>query len=418
MDPAKPEASILGGSGEDVRHAPVVAVDRDRCCDTVLLAGAARGVGQPLQPQPHRCGCRRRHDRHCPQPAQPSTHHGGVLPRSGGIIASSQIVGSHASGTWREAWQSDDLRLGKGRPPPVIIRHDGCTRRTGERRGCRWWKEAIRAWGLYGFHKIAYVEWGAPDNERVCVCVHGLTRNGRDFDALAAALHDSYRLACPDLPGRGRSHWLPVPTEYRPPVYLNDMAALIARLDVDEVDWVGTSLGGLLGMTLAAQPNSPIRKLVLNDVGAFLAKGALQRIAGYVGTDPLFADLEALEAYLRDIHKPFGPLTDAQWRHLAQHSARPDPAGAGLRLHYDPGLAAAFKEGFDQDVELWALWDMISCPVLILRGEESDILAKDTAEEMLTRGPQAELIEFAGVGHAPMLMEPGQIEAVRGWLLR
>ena len=272
--------------------------------------------------------------------------------------------------------------------------------------------------GAHGFHRIAYAEWGRPDNERVCVCVHGLTRNGRDFDALAAALDGTYRLACPDLPGRGRSHWLPVPTEYRPPVYLNDMAALIARLDVDEVDWVGTSLGGLLGMTLAAQPNSPIRKLVLNDVGAFLAKGALQRIASYVGTDSLFADLAALEAYLRDVHKPFGPLTDAQWRHLAQHSARPDPAGGGLRLHYDPGLAVAFKEGFDQDVDLWTLWDLISCPVLILRGAESDILSEDTAREMLTRGPQAELIEFPGVGHAPMLMEQGQIEAVRGWLLR
>jgi len=272
--------------------------------------------------------------------------------------------------------------------------------------------------GSHGFHKIVYSEWGDPTCDRVVVCVHGLTRNAHDFDFLAERLQPDFRVACPDLPGRGRSHWLPVPTEYRPPVYLADLASLIARMNVEQVDWVGTSLGGLLGMMLAAQPNTPIRRLVLNDVGAFVAKEALQRIAGYVGADPVFADLDALEAYLREVHAPFGPLTDAQWRHLARHGVRHDPDEAGLRLHYDPALAVPFREGFDADVDLWALWDMISCPVLLLRGAESDIFSHETAQEMLTRGPAAELIEFPGVGHAPMLMDDVQIEAVREWLRR
>lgn len=271
--------------------------------------------------------------------------------------------------------------------------------------------------GAHGFHRIVYSEWGVVDGRRTVICVHGLTRNGRDFDALAAALKADFRVACPDLPGRGRSHWLPVPAAYSPPVYLSDMATLIARLGVEEVDWVGTSLGGLLGMMLAAQPNTPIRRLVLNDIGAFAAKELLARIAAYVGADPLFADLDALEGYLREIHAPFGPLTDAQWRHIASHSSRPDPSGGGLRLHYDPALAVPFKDGFDADVSLWPLWDAISCPVLILRGGESDILADDTAATMLTRGPQAELVTFPGIGHAPMLMDADQIEAVHDFLM-
>jgi pimeloyl-ACP methyl ester carboxylesterase len=270
--------------------------------------------------------------------------------------------------------------------------------------------------GAHGFHKIVYSEWGRRENERVVVCVHGLTRNAHDFDFLCDALQSDFRLACPDLPGRGRSHWLPVPAEYRPPVYMTDLAGLIARLDVEQVDWIGTSLGGLLGMMLASQPNSPIRKLVVNDIGAFVAKAALQRICGYVGADPSFADLLAVEAYLRDIHSPFGPLADAHWQHIARHSVRHDPAG-GFRLHYDPALAVPFKEGFDNDVDLWPVWELVKCPVLILRGAESDILMKETAEEMLTRGPASELIEFLGIGHAPTLMDPAQIAAVREWLL-
>lgn len=165
--------------------------------------------------------------------------------------------------------------------------------------------------GPHGFHKIDYFEWGTRDQDGTLICVHGLTRRGRDFDFIAQALEDRYRVACPDLPGRGNSHWLAVPADYGPPTYIQDMAALIARLDVEEVDWIGTSLGGLLGMMLAAQPNTPIRKLVVNDVGGYIDKPALERIAGYVGQNPEFDDLDALERYLREVAAPFGPLTDA-----------------------------------------------------------------------------------------------------------
>jgi pimeloyl-ACP methyl ester carboxylesterase len=272
--------------------------------------------------------------------------------------------------------------------------------------------------GSHGFHRVAYTEWGDPACERVVVCVHGLTRNGRDFDFVAEALADGCRVACPDLPGRGRSHWLASAAEYAPAVYLADLAALIARLGSETVDFVGTSLGGMLGMMLASQPNTPIRRLVLNDIGAFVPRSALQRISGYVGTNPSFRSLDALEAYLREVHAPFGPLSAEQWRHLARHSARFE-AGEGLwRLHYDPKLATPVKEGESVDVDLWPVWERVTAPVLLLRGEESDILLLETAEEMLTRGPEAELIEFPGVGHAPALMDPRQIAAVREFLLR
>lgn len=269
----------------------------------------------------------------------------------------------------------------------------------------------------HGFHRIAYTEWGPADAARVAVCVHGLTRNSRDFDPFAQALEDTYRVACPDLPGRGKSHWFTVHADYRPPAYLGDLSALLARLDVSEIDWVGTSLGGILGMTLAAQPNTPIRKLVVNDVGAFIEKAALARIGDYVGKDPTFRSLEALEAYLREVHAPFGPLTDAQWRHLAIHGARRDDAAEVWRLHYDPGIAVPFRDDFSKDIDLWPVWDAIRCPVLIVRGAESDILLHEIAEEMLTRGPQAELLELPGIGHAPALMDPAQIAVVRDWLL-
>ncbi len=269
--------------------------------------------------------------------------------------------------------------------------------------------------GPRGFHRVAYHEWGSPEAGRVVVCAHGLTRTGRDFDVLAADLSRDARVACPDFPGRGQSQWLLVPQDYAYPVYLGDMAALLARLGTEGVDWVGTSMGGLVGLMLAAQPGTPIRRLVLNDVGPFLPKAALERIAAYVGGDPRFPDLAALEAHLRRVHAPFGPLTDAQWRHLAEQSARRLPDGA-LALHYDPAIAEAFRAAPAQDVNLWPLWDQIRCPVLVLRGAESDVLLRETAEEMGRRGPRARLVEFGGVGHAPALLDPGQREVVRDWL--
>lgn len=266
-----------------------------------------------------------------------------------------------------------------------------------------------------GFHHVAYTRWGRTDASRTVVCVHGLTRNGRDFDRLALNLADAARVVCPDVVGRGRSDWLADPALYGYPLYMADMAALIARLDVDEIDWVGTSMGGLIGMMLAAQPNSPIRRLVINDVGPFVAKAGLERIADYVGRDPVFEDSAALESYLRFILMGFGRLDDADWRHLAEHSARTLPDGR-LGLAYDPGIAAAFRDRPVGDVDLWPIWDAIRCPVLVLRGATSDLLRPDTAVEMTRRGPKARLVEIAGAGHAPALMDAEQIGIVRRFL--
>ena len=268
-----------------------------------------------------------------------------------------------------------------------------------------------------GFHTVAYTEWGAPDRPAL-VCVHGMTRNGRDFDMLAAALADSRRIVCPDVAGRGRSGWLPDYRDYRYPQYLADMTALIARLDVESVDWIGTSMGGLIGMMLAAQPNTPVRRLVINDIGPFIPKAFLARLRGYVGKDPHFPDHNALEAYLRQVHASFGPLDGSQWRHLAEHSARPLRDG-GYGLAYDPAIAtAAFTADEPEDVEMWEIWDRVACPVLVLRGAKSDLLLPETVQRMAQSGPGCDAEEIAACGHAPALMDAAQISLIRNWLDR
>jgi pimeloyl-ACP methyl ester carboxylesterase len=269
----------------------------------------------------------------------------------------------------------------------------------------------LRCLGPHGFHRVAYREWGDAENPQVVVCVHGLTRNSRDFDALARVLAADYRVICPDVVGRGHSQWLSHKQDYGYPLYLSDMAALLARTGADQVHWIGTSMGGLIGMMLAAQPDSPIRRLVVNDVGPFIPKAALERLALYVGKTPRFATLDEFERYLRAIAAPFGPLTDAQWRHLAEHSSRRYDDGS-LGAAYDPAIGAAFATPI-QDLVLWPVWDALSCPTLVLRGEQSDLLLRATAEEMTLRGPKARLVEFDGIGHAPMLMSDDQIAVVR-----
>jgi pimeloyl-ACP methyl ester carboxylesterase len=268
----------------------------------------------------------------------------------------------------------------------------------------------------HGFHRVVYSEFGNPRNERVLICVHGLTRNGRDFDTLAEALCDHYRVICPDVPGRGRSDWLPVKDDYGYPLYCTAMAALIAHLNVETVHWVGTSMGGLIGMLLAAQPGTPIKRLVMNDVGPLIPKAALERIASYVGETPRFESMQALEAYIREIYSPFGPLSDAQWQSLVESSARSTGDG-DYGLNYDPAIAAPLKAMPMEDLDLWPMWDRVNCPVLLIRGEKSDVLLRDTAEEMRRRGPKAKLIELSGIGHAPTLMTESQIASVRDWLL-
>jgi pimeloyl-ACP methyl ester carboxylesterase len=270
-----------------------------------------------------------------------------------------------------------------------------------------------------GFHRVTYTEWGDPASARVVVCLHGLSRQGRDFDGLAMALAAAgYRVLCPDLVGRGRSDWLRDADDYALPQYCADMVGLIARTGAEQVDWIGTSLGGLVGMVLAGQPGSPIQRLIINDIGPYLPWSALFRIGTAIRTAPRdFPDLAAAEAYHRAALAPFGDLSDAEWRHLTLHGIERREDGR-YHLLYDPGIVRAFRPGLFYNLSLWRYWDAIRCPALLLRGEHSDLLLKSTAEEMARRGPHAELVEIPGCGHAPALLADDQIALITDWLAR
>lgn len=270
-----------------------------------------------------------------------------------------------------------------------------------------------------GLHRLSYLEWGAPHAARgVVICVHGLTRCARDFDSLAMALSDQYRVICPDMPGRGYSDWLKNPLEYALPTYVSDLVTLIARLDVEHVDWVGTSMGGLIGMALAAQPGTPIRRMLLNEAGPLVKAEALERIGRYLGQAPAFAAFGDAERYVRAVSAPFGPHSDAEWRFLTEHVVRQQADGSFV-VHYDPQLAVPFSVDLPhRDIDLWGLWDNIECPTLVIRGALSDLLDRATVAEMKVRGPRAEVVELAGVGHAPTLMKPDQIAIVRNFLMQ
>ena len=263
-----------------------------------------------------------------------------------------------------------------------------------------------------GFHRLRYFEWGARDAD-VAICVHGLTRNAHDFDRLADRLADRYRVVAVDVVGRGGSDWLTDPAHYTYAQYQDDMNALLARLDVERVHWIGTSMGGLIGMFLAGLPGTPIASLLLNDVGPFIPEAALQRIADYL-LDARFSSLQELEHHLRTVLAPFGPLRDEDWAHLVRHGHRVLPDGS-LALAYDPAIAENVKKEI-ADVNLWPSWDRVSCRTLVFRGAESDLLSAETAVEMNRRGPRARVVTFPGVGHAPALMADDQIEIVAGWL--
>ncbi len=269
--------------------------------------------------------------------------------------------------------------------------------------------------GPNGFHRLHYYEWGDAENPHVALCVHGLTRNGRDFDTLARALSDHYRVICPDIIGRGKSGWLSNKADYGYAQYCADMTALIARSGARTVDWIGTSMGGIIGMLMASHIDTPVNRMVINDVGPFIPKAALERIKQYVGEDISFESLDEAETYMRFVSAGFGPLSDEQWRHLTETSVQPNGDDT-LKLVYDPSLAHAFS-GPINDVDMWNIWDKVSCPTLLIRGGISDLLLTETAEEMTRRGPRAEMVEFDGIGHAPMLMSDDQIEAVRSFLL-
>jgi len=267
-----------------------------------------------------------------------------------------------------------------------------------------------------GLHRIAYREWGDPRNREVLVCVHGLTRSSRDFDELARALCAQYRIVCPDIAGRGDSERLADPKLYTWAQYVADMVTLIARLDVESVSWLGTSLGGFVGMALAAQPGSPVGKLILNDAAPVIAKASLERIAAYVGKAPVFASLDEADAYVRAISAPFGEHSAAQWRTLAESWVRKNDDGT-WRPHYDLRIAEAFNATMpDKDLELWHVYDAVRCPTLLIRGERSDVVSRATAAEMSRRGPKAKVVEIRDVGHAPTLLHPDQIALVRDFL--
>lgn len=278
---------------------------------------------------------------------------------------------------------------------------------------------------------MAYWQWGRPDAAQVVLCVHGLTRQGRDFDVLAQALcaqaGGDIRVICPDVAGRGMSDWLPDPQNYQVPFYVADMLALLAQLQPGTLDWLGTSMGGLIGMVLAGQPELPhglkIRRLVLNDVGPVLAWEAIQRIGQYLGHTGVFDTEQQGADALRAVSASFGPHTPAQWLAFSKPMLKPLGDGSGrFTLHYDPALAAPFasatQESYAQgEVALWQLYDQITADTLIVRGADSDLLSAATAQAMMQRGPRPRLVEFAGVGHAPTLVVPDQVQAVLAFLL-
>lgn len=270
-------------------------------------------------------------------------------------------------------------------------------------------------------HQMAYKEWGDPANPRVLVCVHGVTRVSDDFDALAAAMADRYRVICPDVVGRGRSSWLKDPKFYVVPQYVSDMVTLIARLDVAQVDWFGTSMGALIGMGLAALQDSPVRRMLMNDVGPTLNFEALTRIGDYIGQDLRFDSFGQGRDYIRTISAPFGPHTDEEWDKLARDVLRQGEDGQ-WRRHYDPALALPFKaltvdNAKQGEAAMWAAYDAIRCPVLLVRGSESDLLTRETAQQMTGRGPKATLVELEGIGHAPTFMHADQIALARRFFL-
>ena len=274
----------------------------------------------------------------------------------------------------------------------------------------------ITSCSIGGLHKLAYLEWGEADNPNVLVCSHGLTRNKHDFDVLAETLSDTYRIICFDLPGRGESDWLAHKMSYDYNQYTVDALMVVARTGVEKVDWLGTSMGGLLGMALASLPNSPIKRLILNDVGPYIPKDALTRIADYVGHQPSFDTTEELGQYIRTVYAGFGALTEQQWQNMLTYGQRTLDNGQ-FTLNYDPEISKAFMDKPLEDMDLWPVWNAIQQPTMVIKGENSDLLDTATAQKMTMTGPKASLITIANTAHAPALMNDADINTIKDWLL-
>jgi pimeloyl-ACP methyl ester carboxylesterase len=269
-------------------------------------------------------------------------------------------------------------------------------------------------------HRLVYAEWGDADNPNVIVCVHGLARNGRDFDYLARALESNYRVICPDMPGRGKSDYLEHPEDYTNALYLHDMVALLEHCNVKKLSWVGTSMGGIVGMMFAMNQPERLQRLVLNDIGALICGRGLQRISGYVGTFDGFKSRFRAELTVRLILRSFGVHNQEHLRHFYAHSLTRRADGR-IVFTYDSAIAQQFmltkgRHRYFQDIPLWELWRAVTCPTLIVRGKESDILLPETVKEMQAIHPHTELYEVPKVGHAPTLMQPDEIRVVRGFL--
>lgn len=278
-------------------------------------------------------------------------------------------------------------------------------------------EDSVRSINRHGYHQVAYLDWTSTEKAvgTTTVCVHGLTRNGHDFDPLARILSDDRRVICPDLPGRGRSGRLPGANDYNLLQYNLDISMVFARLGDDSFDFIGTSLGGMIGIVLAAMDNSPIRRLVVNDIAPEIPSSAARRVTGYLDRDPVFPDLEAVEQQLRTSLAPFGPMTDADWQRMARTSVV-ETAG-GFQLSFDPAIAENFRRYWLMVYfNLWHYWEKIRCPVLILRGKESDFLTERLRDKMIERLPHADVIEFDDVGHTPTLNAPIQTGPLQTWL--
>lgn len=277
-------------------------------------------------------------------------------------------------------------------------------------------ERSVRCASPVGLHRMRYVEWGEPDNPNVLLCAHGTTRNGRDFDELARALAPEFRVICPDLVGRGRSDWLSDVAEYDLRQHVADMMVLLGRLDVDSVNWLGTALGGLIGLWIAGQTESPIARLLLNDVAPKVGVEPLLSAGGYVTDRPTFETYEDAEAHLRLAGAGFGTLTSRQWHHLATYGVRSDEDGRFV-LHYDPAIGQLAKRAdVSGSLDLWSLYDCIRCPTFVIRGADSPVLTSRSIREMAERGPMPQWAEIAGVGHAPMFQDTAQIHMVRDFL--
>jgi len=287
-----------------------------------------------------------------------------------------------------------------------------------------------------GQHRMAYVRWGDPDAPRVIVCAHGLTRQGRDFDLLAQALvsqsPEPLQVICPDVAGRGRSEWLDNPALYQIPQYASDMLVMLGQVQarlgskpMQSLDWVGTSMGGLIGMVLAGQPGlplpAPVRRLVLNDVGPAITWSSVERMKTYVGQYGQFPDLDAVASALKALSLGFGPVLPDVWREMSSHMTRPGPDGA-LTLHYDPAIGVPLRAMTPEsasagEAALWALYDQIQAQTLLIRGQDSDLLTPEIAVNMTQRGPHAKLQTWPGFGHAPTLTSDDQIQVLTSFLL-